>query len=391
MIYGADHEVGADRPRWPGRRWRHRRPTCCRRPSRRRGPEVRPVRARRCNKGGNVAKAKEELKACGKPNGFKTTIAVRNNKPVEVATAQSIQASLKKVGINVEIDQYDGSQTSGIVGSPENVKKKGYGMIIMGWGPDFPTVQGFGRPAVGRLVHPGERQQQLRPDRRQDHQRSLRRRVTTLDDSGKTQIATEINKKVMEGGYYLPFVFQKFINWRSSRPDERLHVATATAACTTSSPRPESPRPDNRHTRRTARKAGEGRRGVRGPPDDLRWPAVRRGPRAVLAYLIRRSVRRRSDAGGHRHGGLLHLLPGPRSGRAPTIGHQLRRQAGRPRRRRGGTAEAGAGRADLRPVLGVLQGHLRRAGTTRAAATSRTARHPASATPSGASRPSGRC
>ncbi len=41
------------------------------------------------NKKGNVEKAKEELKACNKPNGFKTTIAVRNNKPVEVATAES--------------------------------------------------------------------------------------------------------------------------------------------------------------------------------------------------------------------------------------------------------------------------------------------------------------
>ncbi|NED05632.1 ABC transporter substrate-binding protein, partial [Streptomyces sp. SID6648] len=71
---------------------------------------------------GNVEKAKEELKACGKPNGFKTTIAVRNNKPVEVATAESLQASLKKVGINVEIDQYDGSQYASVIGSPSNVQ-----------------------------------------------------------------------------------------------------------------------------------------------------------------------------------------------------------------------------------------------------------------------------
>ncbi|NED83282.1 ABC transporter substrate-binding protein, partial [Streptomyces sp. SID11233] len=94
----------------------------------------------------NTAKAKSELKACGKPSGFKTTIAVRNNKPVEVATATSLQASLKKIGIQADIDQYDGAQTAGIIGNPKVVKSKNYGIIIMGWGPDFPSVQGYGQP-----------------------------------------------------------------------------------------------------------------------------------------------------------------------------------------------------------------------------------------------------
>ena len=40
--------------------------------------------------------------------------------------------------------------------------------------------------------------------------------VTELDEAKKEQISTEINHKVMEGGYYLPFVFEKFINWRGS-------------------------------------------------------------------------------------------------------------------------------------------------------------------------------
>ncbi|KOG34717.1 ABC transporter substrate-binding protein [Streptomyces resistomycificus] len=175
-----------------------------------------PYELNGANKSGNAAKAKEELKACGQPNGFKTTIAVRNNKPVEVATAQSLQASLKKVGITVDIDQYDGSQTSGIIGSPENVKKKGYGIIIMGWGPDFPSVQGFGLPLWdgSYILESGNNNFALIDDKTING--LFDQYVTTLDDSGKTKIATEINHKVMEGGYYLPFVFEKFINWRSS-------------------------------------------------------------------------------------------------------------------------------------------------------------------------------
>ncbi|MEU5098781.1 ABC transporter substrate-binding protein [Streptomyces sp. NPDC020996] len=179
------------------------------------GQKYDPYELAGANKSGNAAKAKEELKACGKPSGFSTTIAVRNNKPVEVATAQSLQASLKKVGINAQIDQYDGSQTAGIIGSPSNVKKKNYGIIIMGWGPDFPTVQGFGLPLWDSkyILQSGNNNYALIKDKAIDG--LFDQYVTTLDDAGKTKISTEINHKVMEGGYYLPFVFEKFINWRS--------------------------------------------------------------------------------------------------------------------------------------------------------------------------------
>ncbi|MGX4689704.1 ABC transporter substrate-binding protein [Streptomyces sp. JNUCC 63] len=181
------------------------------------GQKYDPFELAGANKNGNVEKAKEELKACGKPNGFKTTIAVRNNKPVEVATAESLQASLKKIGVDVQIDQYDGSQTAGIIGSPSNVKKKGYGIIIMGWGPDFPSVQGYGLPLWNSkyILQSGNNNYALIKDKKIDG--LFDDYVNELDDAKKTEIATQINHKVMEGGYYLPFVFEKFINWRSSR------------------------------------------------------------------------------------------------------------------------------------------------------------------------------
>ncbi|KFG73574.1 ABC transporter substrate-binding protein [Streptomyces mutabilis] len=167
------------------------------------------------NKKGNVEKAKEELKACGKPDGFKSKIAVRNNKPVEVATAESMQASLKKVGIDLEIEQYDGSQYASVVGSPSNVAKKGYGVIIMGWGPDFPSVQGYGLPLwhSDYILESANNNFALIKDKEIDG--LFADYLTELDDAGKAKIATEINHKVMEGAYYLPFVFEKFINWRS--------------------------------------------------------------------------------------------------------------------------------------------------------------------------------
>ncbi|MET8076891.1 ABC transporter substrate-binding protein [Streptomyces sp. NPDC005303] len=181
------------------------------------GQKYDPYKISGANKSGNDALAKDALKACGQPNGFKTTIAVRNNKQQEVATATSLQAALKKVGIQADIYQYDGSQSSGIIGSPSNVAKKKLGIIIMGWGPDFPTVQGYGIPLWSSkyILQSGNNNYGLIKDKTIDG--LFDQYNAELNESKKTQIATDINHKVSEGAYYLPFVFERLLNWRSSR------------------------------------------------------------------------------------------------------------------------------------------------------------------------------
>ncbi|WP_240649412.1 ABC transporter substrate-binding protein [Streptomyces sp. Z26] len=165
----------------------------------------------------NEAKAKEELKKCGQPNGFKTTIAVRNNKDVEVDSAEAMQASLKKVGINAQVSEYDGAQIAGIVGNPDVVKKKNYGIIIMGWGPDFNSVQGYGKPLwhSSNILPNGNNNFAEIDDPKID---GLFADFEAELDKGKAaKIATEINNEVTDGAYYLPFTFEKMISWRSSR------------------------------------------------------------------------------------------------------------------------------------------------------------------------------
>ncbi|MFF4157347.1 ABC transporter substrate-binding protein [Streptomyces sp. NPDC001678] len=163
------------------------------------------------------AKAKEELKACGKPEGFKTTIAVRNNKPPEVATAESMQAALKKVGIDAQIDQYDGAQSTGIIGAPKNVKDKNYGIIIMGWGADFLSGQGFLQPITdGRFIQESGNQNYTElndPEINKLYDQA----IAEIDVEKAGKIYQEANKKVTEGAWYLPFVYDKTITWRSSR------------------------------------------------------------------------------------------------------------------------------------------------------------------------------
>lgn len=165
----------------------------------------------------DVAKAKDELKKCGKPNGFKTTIAVRNNKQVEVASAEAVQASLKKVGITAEIDEYDGAQTTGIIGNPDVVKKKNYGIIIMGWGPDFPSGQGYGMPLWHSkyILDNGNNNYAMIDDPKID--KMFADAIAELDKNKAAKIYGDINTKVMKDGYYLPFTFEKNLIWRSSR------------------------------------------------------------------------------------------------------------------------------------------------------------------------------
>ncbi|MFD0145255.1 MULTISPECIES: ABC transporter substrate-binding protein [unclassified Streptomyces] len=165
----------------------------------------------------DVAKAKEALQKCGKPNGFKTTIAVRNNKPIEIATAESLQQSLKAVGIDAQIDQFDGAQTSGIIGSPKVVKEKGYGIIIMGWGADFPSGQGFLQPLVdGRFIlQSGNNNFSELNDPAVNG--LFDQALKETDPTKAGELYKQINTKVSEAAVYLPFTHEKNIIWRSSR------------------------------------------------------------------------------------------------------------------------------------------------------------------------------
>ncbi|MCU7722330.1 ABC transporter substrate-binding protein [Actinoplanes sp. KI2] len=164
-----------------------------------------------------VDKAKAALQACGKPTGFDTKIAVRNNKPAEVATATALQASLKAVGINAAIEQYDGSQIATVVGSPNNVAKKGYGIMIYGWGADFPTGYGYLAPlAMGSFIQKNGNSNL--PEINDPAINGLfEKGLAEKDATAAAADYQAANVKVMEGYYYLPFVFDKALNYYNPR------------------------------------------------------------------------------------------------------------------------------------------------------------------------------
>jgi len=164
-----------------------------------------------------IDKAKQELQACGKPNGFDVKIAARNNRAAEVKTAEALQAALKAVNINATIDQYDGSQQASITGSPDNVKKKGYGIIVGGWGADYPTGAGYMQPLSDSRFIPKNGNYNL-PEIKDPTIDGLYDQASSETDPVKAaDLYSQINHKIMEGAYYLPFVIDKALNYRNPR------------------------------------------------------------------------------------------------------------------------------------------------------------------------------
>lgn len=102
---------------------------------------------------GDVAKAKEYLAKCGKPNGFSTVMAY-NNKGKGPKDGIAVQQALARVGIKVTLDPRNSSTYySNDIGTPSNVKAKGYGLADAGWGPDWPAPYGFAESIVdGRAI-----------------------------------------------------------------------------------------------------------------------------------------------------------------------------------------------------------------------------------------------
>jgi peptide/nickel transport system substrate-binding protein len=162
-------------------------------------------------------KAKAELAACGKPDGFKTTIAVRGNKAKEVNDAVALQTALKAINVDVTVDQYDGKLIDSVIGSPDVVHSKGYGLIVMGWGADYPTGGGYLQPLVdGRFIQTNGNNNFAELNDPAING-MFDQAAAETDPQKAADIYKQINHKVIDGAYYIPMVADKALNYRNPR------------------------------------------------------------------------------------------------------------------------------------------------------------------------------
>jgi peptide/nickel transport system substrate-binding protein len=167
------------------------------------------------NNAGDVAKAKDELAQCGQPNGFTTGISYRAERPKEKATAEALQQSLAKVGINLEIKPYPLTDYSKLyAGKPDFAKANALGLIVFGWAADWPDGYGFLAQLVDSRVIRATGGNTNFGVKDPEVDAMLDKAVTTTDTTAREKIWVDIDKKVMDDADILPGIWSKGLLYR---------------------------------------------------------------------------------------------------------------------------------------------------------------------------------
>ncbi|MER5889790.1 ABC transporter substrate-binding protein [Streptomyces sp. NPDC001941] len=176
---------------------------------------------------GDQVKAKEALTKCGQPNGFKTNLSARSDRPAEIAMATAVQASLKKIGIQAEIKTFPaGKYFQNFAGNPSYVHANGLGMIMTAWGADWPTGFGFLDQIVnGSAIKPsgGNNVQELNDPKINE---MLNKGIATTDDAAREKVWGDVDKAVVEGATAVPLIYRKNL---LLRPESATNVTITQA------------------------------------------------------------------------------------------------------------------------------------------------------------------
>jgi peptide/nickel transport system substrate-binding protein len=164
---------------------------------------------------GNDAKAKQELAACGKPNGFSVKLAYATPSTHAAAAFAVEQAALAKVGIQVTAAPQDSSSYySTWIGSPQNIKNQGIGIAFAGWGADFPTGVGFFQSITNGNA--------ILPTGNSNYASLNDPTVNSVLDKAPAGKATEadwesLNNAIAQSATYLPIAYGKNLYYRNPR------------------------------------------------------------------------------------------------------------------------------------------------------------------------------
>lgn len=163
---------------------------------------------------GDLAMAKQELAACGKPGGFHTIITARAERPKEVGAALALQQGLAKIGVTTEIKKFPQKDYLTLYsGNPAYVKRNGLGIIMYGWGADWPDGFGYLAQIVdSRAIHAAGNANLGVVDPKVDA--LIDKAVQTADPNARNQIWGQIDKQVMDDAFYIPFLDAKGLLYR---------------------------------------------------------------------------------------------------------------------------------------------------------------------------------
>jgi peptide/nickel transport system substrate-binding protein len=163
---------------------------------------------------GDVAAAKAALTKCGQPNGFETNVSYRAERPKEKATAESLQQSLAKVGIKLTIKPYPLADYATLyAGKPDYAKANKLGLMVYGWGADWPDGFGFLQQIVdSRAIRPSGNTNLGTKIPAVDA--AIDKAMATVDIKAREAIWGDIDQMVMEDATVLPGVWNKGLFYR---------------------------------------------------------------------------------------------------------------------------------------------------------------------------------
>jgi peptide/nickel transport system substrate-binding protein len=165
---------------------------------------------------GDITAAKQQLAACGQPNGFSTSLAYRSDRPTETAAVTALQASLAAVGIKVTLKGFPaGSYYTDFAGAPAYVHSHDLGMAAGGWGADWPDGFGFldSLVAGNTIVATGNTNIAELNDPVVNNLFTQSSKVT---GAARTAIWSQIDQQAMKDAIILPMVYQKVLLYRPS-------------------------------------------------------------------------------------------------------------------------------------------------------------------------------
>ncbi|GAA0369539.1 ABC transporter substrate-binding protein [Actinoallomurus spadix] len=160
----------------------------------------------------DLARARRELAACGRPNGFATGLAVRADRPGDVAAAQTLRQALGQIGIDARVTTLSAFQWGSTAGSPAYVHRHGLGVLLDSWAASRPTGHAFLRPLTGTVAKVNNLNlMELRDPR---VTRALTLGARTPDAARRAQRWADADRAVMQTAAYVPLLAEKTVLYR---------------------------------------------------------------------------------------------------------------------------------------------------------------------------------
>ena len=165
---------------------------------------------------GDLNRAKQELAACGQPNGFSTNMAFGVDQPKEKEAATAEQQALARAGIKLTLQGYPSAKFfTNFAGVPNYVHQHDLGLAIGGWAPDWPDGFGFlYYLTAGAAIQPvansniSELNDPL-------VNTMFTTALATTDIAARTRIWSRIDRRVMSDAVILPGVYARTLLYRS--------------------------------------------------------------------------------------------------------------------------------------------------------------------------------